>query len=827
MMEDATPKSPNRKRRWAVALAAVALAAAAFAFLAVIAGTAASRTRLEAPAAAVLLRDRHGRFLSTAVPQGDADDALEADMGYWPLAEVPERVAAAMIAIEDRRFHSHPGVDVVAIVRALVQNVRSGERISGASTLAMQVARMQDPGPRTYARKLVEAVTALGLTARYGRDEVLRHYLRIVPYGNRARGIGFAARMYFDKPVADLSWAETAFLAAIPQTPARMNPFDPLGRLRAVERGRRILRRLADDGVLTDVELQVAEEQIVRLRVPPRSRRPDEAMHAVLRFETLLKDRDLEPGSDPIVATTLDLDLQREVTWMAWEAVRRWEGRGAGNAAVLVVDRQSWEVLAAVSSTDYFDDTYAGSIDYLRLPRSSGSTLKPFLYALALERGVITPATILDDLDRGAGGITNSDERFLGPLLPRVALANSRNVPAANLLGRLGVDEGFSFLGELGLHDGTESARRYGLGLSIGGLPVTLEELVRAYTVLAGDGRLRELRWFRENPPYPPFLKGGKEEAGRRLLSEETARLMTLFLADPNARLPTFPRMGWTEFPFAVAAKTGTSSRYRDAWTVAYSSRYLVGVWVGHPDVRPMRRLSGYRAASRLVHEILGYLHEDQLDGLEGLSFPPPRGFRPQRLCALSGRRATPACDRVVMERLPPGQEVLDACEVHRHVAIDRRNGRLATSAVPPGEVEVRSFAALDPRYAVWAAGAGLARPPLEASLLGTAASGPPRPARPNRIRVEPAPRLRVTSPPQGLRLLFDPETPAALNTLSLKAVVEPTPEEVVWYVDGRPFETVGYPFAVRWPLAVGEHAFEVRVPSSGGRSGKVRVVVE
>jgi len=344
-----------------------------------------------------------------------------------------------------------------------------------------------------------------------------------------------------------------------------------------------------------------------------------------------------------------------------------------------------------------------------------------------LERGVITPATILDDLDRGAGGITNSDERFLGPLLPRMALANSRNVPAASLLGRLGVDAGFSFLGDLGLHDGTESARRYGLGLSIGGLPVTLENLVRAYTVLAGDGRLRELRWFQGSQ---------EDDEGRRLLSEETARLMTLFLSDPNARLPTFPRMGWTELPFAVAAKTGTSSRYRDAWTVAYSSRYLVGVWVGHPDVRPMRRLSGYRAAARLVHEILSLLHEDQWDGLEGLSFPPPRGFRTQRLCALSGRLATPACDRVVVERLPPGQEVVDVCDVHRHVAIDRRNGLLATSAVPPGEVEVRSFADLGPRYAVWAAGVGLVRPPVEvAAARLPAASSATAPTVPCRSR--------------------------------------------------------------------------------------------
>ena len=188
-------------------------------------------------------------------------------------------------------------------------------------------------------------------------------------------------------------------------------------------------------------------------------------MHAVLRSEELLTDPELRRtlAADPIVDTTLDLDLQREVSWLARHAVQR-ERQGAGNAAVLVVDRGSWEVLAAVGSTDYFDPDHAGAIDYLRVARSSGSTLKPFLYALALERGTITPTTILDDLERGAGGIINSDERYLGPLLPRVALANSRNVPASNLLAGVGLDEGYELLGELGLHDGREPARRYGLG---------------------------------------------------------------------------------------------------------------------------------------------------------------------------------------------------------------------------------------------------------------------------------------------------------------------------------------------------------------------------
>ncbi len=795
-------------------LTAAALGLAAAACLALLA-IASSRATLEPPAPTLLLRDRHGAFLGESAAAGE-------ELGYWPVEVLPRRVVAATLALEDRRFWRHGGVDFRAVARAAWQNLESGERVSGASTLAMQVARMQRPGPRTYPRKALEAATAALLTRRWGRQAILRQYLRIVPYGNRIHGIGYAARRYLDKPVADLSWAETAFLAAIPQAPARMSPFDPRGKARAVRRGRRILAMLRDGGVLSDPEHRLAQRQIGELRIPPRGRRPEAAMHAVLRFEELFEspERRAALRADPVVTTTLDLELQGEVAWLTWEALAEWERRGAGNAAVLVVDTESWEVRAAVGSADYFDQRHAGAIDYLRLRRSSGSTLKPFFYGLALERGALSPVTLMDDLRPGAGGIVNSDGRFLGPLLPRVALATSRNVPAADLLADIGLDEGHAFLAELGLHDRTEPARRYGLGLTLGGLAVTLEDLVRSYTVLAGDGRLHDLVWYRRQPRQRP----------RRQLSAATARLLALFLSDPQARLPTFPRMGFSEYPFPVAVKTGTSSRYRDAWTVAFSSRTLVGVWVGHPDHRPMHRLSGYRAAARLAQRVMRLLHADDLDGLGDLAFPPPAGYRAERVCTLSGRRAGAACDRVVREWLPPDHGPLAACEVHRHLAVDRRDGLLATERTPRRHLEVRSFVDLPPRYAAWASTAGLPRPPRLPSPLGTgaavAAAHAPLPG-PLRLTAAAVASLSVTSPEPHQRLLLDPETPPERSTLALSVVVDPPPEQVVWYVDGAPYRTVDYPFTTRWPLVPGDHTFQARVPYSEARSSVVRVAVE
>ena len=767
---------------------------------------------LVAPEATLMLVDRHGEFV------GEVGGTDVTGFGYWPVEEVPQRYVVATLAIEDHRFFEHPGVDAKAVLRAAWQNLSSGERVSGASTLAMQVARMQRPGPRTYVRKLVEAATALVITHRYGRDAVLRHYLRLVPFGNQVHGVAYAARRYLDKPPEDLSWAEVAFLAAIPQSPARMNPFDRVGRRRAIERGVRILGLLRDNGALSAAEHELAERQIREIAIPSRRQRPDEAMHAIVRLQCLLGASD-ERRHGGVVRTTLDLELQRRASDEVLSSVVEWSGRGVRNAALVVVDHRTMEVLAWVGSTDYFDARHAGAIDYVRVPRSPGSTLKPFFYALALERGVITPATVLPDLARGAGGIGNADSAFLGPLLPRAALANSRNVPAADLLQRIGLDEGYAFLEELGLHEGLVPVRHWGLGLSIGNMPVTLEQLIRAYGVLAGDGRLRDLRWIRERR---------ESERPTRILSERTARQVTRFLADREARLPTFPRMGHLEYPFPVAAKTGTSSGYHDAWTVAWSSRYMVGAWLGDPDFRGMNRVSGYRSAARLVKTVLSSLHDGELDGLEDAGFPPPRGRHAVRLCALSGQRATTACDRVVTEWFQAGVGPVERCEVHRRVAVDVRNGLLASAETPAEHVEVRTFAELDARFAAWQVAAGLEKAPTVVSDFGATGHRGLWTALPGTVPSFRAVRhsISITAPTPSLELLRDPEAPAGWSTLALRAVVEPAADQIVWYVDGQPFRVATYPYTARWPLQPGRHTFQARLPSGDARSPTVEVEV-
>ena len=771
---------------------------------------ASSRAQLTSPDPTYFLRDRHGKFL------GEVGAPPDGEYGYWALETLPPRIVAATLAVEDRRFWNHPGVDALAIARAMYQNTIHFKRSSGASTIAMQVSRMQRPGSRSYLRKAVEAMTGIFLTHRYSREEILKHYLRIVPYGNRIHGIAYAARRYFDKPVDDLSWAETAFLTAIPQAPKRMNPFNEHGKTSAAARGKRILDLLYRKKAMSREEYELASLQIEELTVPRPGIRPEQAMHALLRMESMLKDSSVQllPQTGRLVTTTLDLDLQDSMSRLVYDTVRKWDASGARNSAVIIVDRESNKILAWIGSTDYFDDTHSGAIDYANVLRSPGSALKPFFYALALELGDITASTVLKDVQRGPGGIVNADALFMGPVLPRVALSNSRNVPAVALLEQIGIEKGYDFLRTLGLHDGVKPAVRYGVGMSIGNLPVTLDKLVRAYSVFSRDGRIGDLVWF----------EGQAKTVERRVLSEDTTRQIALFLSDPLARMPGFSRMGALEFPFPVAIKTGTSSRFRDAWAVAFSVRYLVGVWIGDPDFQPMNQLTGSTSAAELVKKILVALHADQRAGLNDLSFPPPRGFKAARICALTGDLAMNACDRVLLEWFRPTEYPVNHCSAHVRMAVDYRTGAAATSATPREFITVKTFVDLPSQYAEWAAATGLSAPPGKRDDNELFASG----AQDTLLLLrETKMHVTIVSPEDGLRLIRDPETPEHQATLALRAVVDPVVPQLLWYVDGKPFQVADYPYTARLALTPGEHTIQAGLPGAPFTSRRVTIFIQ
>ncbi len=769
----------------------------------VLVGLALLPSGFRAPKPTIMLLDSQGRFLAQLGGQ-------DGNVGYWPADPVPERVVQAVIAIEDRRFHTHAGVDPLAVARAAWRNLRGRER-SGASTIAMQVARMQDPGPRTLRRKLVEAATAMVMTLRHGREAVLGHYLRLIPFGNGSHGIAHAARWYLDKPVEDLSWAEIAFLCAIPQSPARMNPFTAAGHRRAVQRGHRILAGLRRGGVVGDGEFQLAERQIEALSIPRRERRAPEALHAVFRLQDELARTGYQ--GDPLVRTTLDLDLQLQVQEETRTHMANWRERGAQQAAVAVLDRQTREVLAWVGSEDYFSKA-AGAMDFADVTRSPGSALKPFLYALALDRGAIAANTILADLPDSIWGIENADHDFLGPMLPRQALANSRNIPAAWLVRREGLDEAYLFLAGLGLHDNRQSAAHYGLVLAVGALPTSLERLVRAYGALADDGRLLDLQWW----------NGQQRAEPRQVMSPATAREVTLFLSDPAARLPSFPRLGANEDGLQIAVKTGTSQGYRDAWAVAWTDRYLVGVWTGRVRGSSMLGVSGGQSSATLAQTILLDMHRRRGDLTAARRFPPPEGYQPVELCAQTGLRSAGRCAQTIVEWFPAGQ-IPEEDDVFQHLQVDLRNGLLAAPWTPAAYVAERTFAALPPEEAGWGRANHLQPPPVGLSMLD-------RPIRREKIAAAApaalgAAGLTIAAPRDGLRMARNPETPPEASLLNLRAVAGKGIDRFVWLVDGKPWRAATPQDRVYWPLTPGLHRFEVVTADGAAHSPPVTIEVE
>ncbi|WP_435105228.1 transglycosylase domain-containing protein [Arhodomonas sp. AD133] len=714
-----------RAIRWPLLLIAVALLGSAV-------HTAWQRSALQAPPASHLVTDRYGRYLA------EVGGPVPGRYGYWPLAPVPPRIAAATIALEDRRFRYHPGVDPVAVGRALWQNLRNGRVVSGASTIAMQLARLQHPAPRTLPNKAMEALTAVFMTLRHGREAVLHHYLRHVPFGHGSHGIAHAARFYLDKPAADLSWAEIAFLSGIPHAPQRLDPLTVDGRLNAVARGRRILGALAEMGVIDAAQLDLARRQIDAIRVHRRPPRPAMALHAILELEDRLEPL---PATAPrTIAATLDLDAQRMANRQLHRWLLRMDTQGVQHAAILVVDRDDMAVRAMVGSADFFDDD-AGALDYTAVPRSPGSVLKPFIYALALDRGVIRPDTVLWDRRGLSAGIDNADRAYLGPMLPRRALANSRNVPATNLVRSVGLETTYAHLERLGLHTDRRPSRHYGIGLAIGTLPVRLCDVVAAYGALANDGQYRPLRWHAAQP----------EATGERVLGRDAARLVTAFLADPMARLPVFSRMGPLEYDFPVATKTGTSQNYADAWNVAYTRDYIVGVWMGRADGRPMKGVTGASGPAGLAHDVLAGLYRLPGTNADAAPFPAPEHYQRKPLCAAQPATPVDECPRVLTEWVR------------------------ATAAGSPTPTAV---AALSRRTA------------REASVS-----------------------LRISSPPPGTTVIRNPETPPELDRLRLTVDAEPQDAQVVWHVDGRPkaVQPADEPFL--WSLENGRHVFQVRLP--------------
>lgn len=708
-----------------------------------------------------------------------------------PLAQIGILVRQATIAAEDQRFYAHPGIDLWGVGRAVWQNVSAGQVVSGASTLSMQLARLlakdQDRG---FRAKLRQAVGALRLEWRYGKDELLERYLNRAPYGARMMGVEAASHHYFGKPTIALSLAESALLAGLPKAPSRLNP----RRQPQAARRRRsyVLGRMRALGFIDESAYRRARRAPVRL-VPPDGL--PEAMH----FTEWV--RKASP-STTTVRTSLDLELQREVQALVRAQVERQRAVGVTQAAALVLENHNCAVRAWVGSADYWGRE-EGATDAVLAPRQPGSALKPFTYALAFE-GPLSPHSVVADVELQYGAALarryvprNYNDKFRGPVTMAEALAHSLNIPALRVAERLGGETLLQALRRFGFRSLRRGAAHYGLGLTLGNGEVTPLEVAEAYAMLARGGlacRATGRAGFMVGP-------------SQRVLEERTAYLVRAILEDEQRRSEAFGPHNALMLGFPVAAKTGTSSNWRDNWAAGYTARFTVVAWAGRFDGRPLNQSSGARGAGPLFAEIFRALRRR---APEPPASPPPPGVVSVRVCPASGHRPGPDCPHVDWVSVREDRVPESVCRRHRRVAIDVRNGLRASSKCPSAHVRTESFLFLPPLYARWLARSGL---------------GPPRrysPLCPERGVAAMA--VTITAPRPSEAFVIEPGYNRSHQSLALEVEVDPPVDLVEWRVDGRTIDRAEWPYSGRWRLEPGVH--ELVAVAGARRSAPVQITV-
>lgn len=540
---------------------------------------------------AVTFTDRSG------IPLGTIDGSISERSVALPMDRVSPAFAQAVLAAEDRRFFAHGGIDWFAAARAAWQTIRCICVQSGASTIDMQVARMQFHLGSGIRGKLEQIWDAMRIDAGSSKREILNAYVNRAAMGGDLYGVEAAARTYFGIPAKDLDLAQAALLAGIPNDPVRLDPRTHWQAARA--RQRYVLSRMTADGTIGAAQAAIAARENIHVR--PHDTGITSAQQ--LLFE-LAAGAHMD-GSR--VRTSIDLPLQRFVQAQAQDVVSALASHNVTQACALVVDNDTGEVLAYLGSLDYFDDAYLGRNDGVRALRQPGSTLKPFLYEYALERHVITPSTILADVpssyaipDAKVYSPEDYDMRFSGPVTARTALANSLNVPAVRVLSKVGVPAFLDRLHSLGFVHLHRAPEYYGLGLTLGAGEVTLWDLTQAYVTLARRGNAIPLR----------TIAGEAPASGTQIADPAYWDAITDILADRYARAQAFGVGSAIDMPFSAAVKTGTSSGYRDTWTVGYTREYTVAVWVGNFDGAPMERVAGVSGAGPLWSRIMLHLYE-------------------------------------------------------------------------------------------------------------------------------------------------------------------------------------------------------------------------
>lgn len=576
------------------------------------------------------------------------------------LGDISPDLLKATIAAEDRMFFRHIGINVFAVARALVQNVKSGRIVSGASTITQQLVRNIYHFRRDIFSKTHEAWLALRLEHTLSKEEILVQYLNRICYGNQTFGIEAASRFYFDKSAAQLSLAESAFLAGLPRSPSVLNPRNGLEQ--AVQRQTSILSLMDRLGLADRTAIQRAYDESLQLSPAGEKFKAPHFCDFVLGQYSLKQRQNLS-----VIRTTCDYSLQEKVNILLNKHVEALENKGITNAATMVLDNHTGEILCMVGSKDFFDSRHDGQVNGALSRRQPGSALKPFTYGLALENGMTAAEIIYDSpvqysTPEGTYRPRNYDKKFHGPVRLRQALACSYNVPAVSVLETIGPDRLYLQLKDMGFESLDKGPGHYGIGLTLGNGEVTLFELVQAYATLARGGLWLEAKSVldvcdSDKNPVPAI----EQQEQKAVFSPQVAYILTHILSDTDARVPAFGYNSSLALPFPCAVKTGTSKDYRDNWTIGYTSHYTVGVWVGNFDGGSMHNVSGVTGCGPLFRDILLTLEINR----ENHGFPRIEGLLEVSICPVSGLLADDPCPGAMKEIFVSGTEPQEKCSYH------------------------------------------------------------------------------------------------------------------------------------------------------------------
>ena len=597
-----------------------------------------------------------------------------------PLEEISPVLVETTLLHEDRYFYQHPGVNPVALGKALLNECSGNPNRFGASTITMQLARIRfGLNTRNISGKLLQSLRALQLEWHYSKAEILEAYLNQASYGRNIEGVAAAGLIYYGKQARDLNLAEALTLSVIPQSPARRAP------------------RYADESSKGNTALIEARKKLFDrwIGLHPADKKQEAALQMALQVRTPRDlpflaphfiDWKIKGNSDG--RTGLDLNLQRLCEDRIKSYIRMRCGQGIRNAAALLVDTQTMEVRAAVGSADFFSTEIEGQVNGLTMRRSPGSTLKPLLYALAMDEGLIHPQSLLKDAPMSLAGYNpeNYDRDFVGPVSASAALQQSRNVPAVWLGSRLKEKSLHSLLKKCGIL-GLKEESFYGLTLALGSSEMSMVELAELYGMLANRGNFQKVK---------TGLRNGEEVSPSQQLISPEASYLVLDMLKQSPRPDLVRSEGLSGRQGSVSWKTGTSWSFRDAWSVAVFDRYVLVIWLGNFNGESNPALVGRQAAAPLLFSIIDSVRA-RVPAKEKARWESREGLNVEviEVCALSGGLPCAQCSRKMQSYFIPGISPIDQCTVHRKILVDARTGKRVREKDPGRKI-------LEEVYEVW-----------------------------------------------------------------------------------------------------------------------------